>query len=128
MWVKDAELYFDNKDVLHVNVTEREPVARIFTIAGKTWYIDNEEKQMPLSDILSADVTVFTGFPVRKVVSKRDKELLHAVRLVAEFVNNNPFWKAQVAQIDITADRELEMIPVVGNHIVKLGKPEEGCY
>ena len=62
VWIKDAELYFDNKDVLHVNVTEREPVARIFTVAGKTWYIDNEEKQMPLSDNLSADVTVFTGF------------------------------------------------------------------
>ena len=125
VWIKDAELYFDNKDVLHVNVTEREPVARIFTVAGKTWYIDNEKKQMPLSDNLSADVTVFTGFPVKKVVSKRDKELLHSIRLLAEFVNNNPFWKAQVAQIDITAERELEMIPVVGNHIVKLGKPED---
>ena len=124
VWVKDAELYFDNKDVLHVNITEREPVARIFTITGKTWYIDQEEKQMPLSDNLSADVPVITGFPVKKVISNRDKDFLHAIRLVAEYVNNNPFWKAQVAQIDINAERELEMIPVVGNHIVKLGKPE----
>ena len=32
---------------------------------------------------------------------------------------------AQVAQIDITAGKELELVPVVGNHIVKLGKAEE---
>ena len=125
VWVKDAELYFDNKDVLHVRVTEREPVARIFAITGKTWYIDKDEVQLPLADNVSADVPVFTGFPVKKVVSKRDKELMHVIRLIAEYINADPFWKAQVAQVDITAERELEMIPVVGNHIVKLGKPED---
>ena len=35
VWIKDAELYFDNQDVLHVSVTEREPIARIFTITGQ---------------------------------------------------------------------------------------------
>ena len=30
-WIDEAELYFDNRDVLHVTVTEKEPVARIFT-------------------------------------------------------------------------------------------------
>src|SRR5580765_1478945 len=27
-WVKDAELFFDNKQVLQVNISEREPIAR----------------------------------------------------------------------------------------------------
>src|SRR5262245_37461653 len=38
-WVKDAQLYFDNKDILHVSVTERTPIARIFTAGGKSFYI-----------------------------------------------------------------------------------------
>ena len=80
VWVKDAELYFDNREVLHVKVKEREPVARVFTLGGKTWYIDQDEMQMPVSPRLSANVPVFTGFPVKKVVSKKDKELLHALR------------------------------------------------
>jgi cell division protein FtsQ len=122
VWVKDAELYFDNREVLHVKVKEREPVARVFTMGGKTWYIDQDEMQMPISPRLSANVPVFTGFPVKKVVSKKDKELLHEVRVMAEFINKDPFWMAQVAQIDITPDREFEMVPVVGNHVVKLGK------
>lgn len=125
VWVKDAELYFDNKEVLHVKVKEREPVARIFTLGGKTWYIDKDEMQMPLSSRLTANVPVFTGFPVKKAISKRDKALLHEIRLMAEFINNDPFWLAQVAQVDITPDREFEMVPVVGNHVVKLGTSED---
>src|SRR5215211_9212849 len=31
VWIKNAELYFDNHEVLHISVTEREPIARIFT-------------------------------------------------------------------------------------------------
>jgi len=121
VWIRDAELYFDNKDMLQVNITERTPVARIFTLGNKTWYIDREEIQMPLSDKVAANVPVFTGFPVKKVVSKRDKQLLHEIRMMAEHINASPFWSSQVAQIDITTERQFELVPVAGNHIVKLG-------
>ena len=30
-WIEEAELYFDNKDILYVTVIEKVPVARIFT-------------------------------------------------------------------------------------------------
>ena len=121
LWVKDAELYFDNKNVLQVTVTTREPVARIFTLAGNSFYIDTAGTQLPLSDKISADVPVFTGFPVKRVVSKRDKALLQDLVHIASFIQRNEFWRSQVSQIDITPSRELEMIPVVGNHLVKLG-------
>ncbi len=123
VWIKDAELYFDNRNVLHVSVEEREPVARIFTVTGKSFYIDAIEERMPLSDKLSARVPVFTGFP-EKIISKRDSTLLHDVRSAAKFILENPFWMSQVAQIDITSDRNFEMTPVVGNHTVLLGDGE----
>ncbi|HEX7845992.1 MAG TPA: hypothetical protein VF476_09360, partial [Chitinophagaceae bacterium] len=123
-WVKDAELYFDNKNVLHVIVTEREPVARVFNTAGKSFYVDKEDNRMPLSDKLSANVPVFTGFPDRKTLLRKDSALLKDIRTTAQFIMNDPFWLSQVAQIDINAEREFEMIPVVGNHSVRLGKAE----
>jgi cell division protein FtsQ len=124
VWIKDAELYFDNNEVLHVSLTEREPVARIFTITGRSFYIDNEDKQMPLSDKLSAKVPVFTGFPDKRLLLRKDSALLRDVRMTAAFINNDPFWVSQVSQIDITPDRQFEMVPVVGNHLVKLGTAE----
>jgi len=124
LWIKDAEVYFDNHDVLHVSVTEREPVARIFTTTGKSFYIDDTEKMMPLSDKFSAKVPVFTGFP-GKVISKRDSALLKDVQTTASFILHDGFWMSQVSQIDITQDRTFEMIPVVGNHVVLLGEGDD---
>lgn len=123
-WISKAELYFDNKDVLHVKVTEKEPVARLFTTEGASFYIDHTGKKMPLSDKLSARVPVFTGFPAKKLMSKSDSSLLGHIITTAAYIMSNPFWMSQVAQIDITPERKFEMIPVVGNHLVKLGDGE----
>ena len=129
VWIKDAQLYFDNKDVLHVSVEERVPVARIFTNSGKTFYIDENEKGIPLSENMSIKVPVFTGVPDKEKRSKKDSLLIHTIRTTAQFISNNFFWTSQVAQIDVTPSNadgslEFEMVPVIGNHIVKLGSGE----
>jgi cell division protein FtsQ len=123
-WINDAELYFDNQDVLHVTVTEKEPVARIFTVTGISFYLDSAGAKMPLSDKISARVPVFTGFPDKKVLNAKDSMLLQEVRTTANFIISDPFWMAQVAQLDIAEDGTFEMTPVVGNHTVKLGSGE----
>src|SRR3954469_23268206 len=46
VWIKKARLYFDNQAVLQVSVEEREPIARIFTANGQTFYIDKEERSL----------------------------------------------------------------------------------
>lgn len=123
-WISKAELYLDSRDVLHVLVTEREPVARLFTTGGNSFYIDATGEQMPLSELRSAKVPVFTGFPDKKNYSGADSILLDQVRTMATHILNDPFWMAQVAQINITPERNMELIPVVGNHIVRLGNGE----
>lgn len=127
VWIRDAEMYFDNKEALHVTVTEREPLARVFTTAGKSYYVDADEKMMPVSDKLTAKLPVFTGFPEKKKLNAADSVLLGQVRDMAAFIQGNLFWKAQVSQIDITVERDFEMVPVVGNHIVRLGKGDDAA-
>jgi len=123
-WIDEAELYFDNQDILHVTVMEKEPVARLFTTAGSSFYIDSAGLKMPLSDKLSARVPVFTGFPDKKKLTAADSVLLKEVKGLANFIIQQPFWMAKLAQIDKTADRNFKMVPVVGNHLVKLGNGE----
>lgn len=124
-WVQQANLYFDNRDVLHISVTEKEPVARIFTTGGKSFYIDSSLAQMPLSDEMSARVPVFTNFPDKRFLSEKDSTLLTDVKKTALFILNDPFWMSQTEQIDITKDRQFEMVPTIGNHIVKLGSGDD---
>ncbi|MBZ4190341.1 cell division protein FtsQ/DivIB [Niabella beijingensis] len=124
-WVYNAELYFDNKDILRVNVTERKPLARVFSNDGQSFYIDEAGKQIPLSDKISLDVPVFTGYPNRKVMNAADSALLENMIATASFINSDSFWVAQVSQIDIhkcgSDCWDMEMVPVVGNHRVDLG-------
>lgn len=124
-WIAKAELFFDNKEVLQIVVEEKNPVARIFTVQGESFYIDSASQHLPLSNKLSARVPMFTNFPTDKVkLSKPDSALLHSVKELAMFIQANDFWKAQVAQIDITPDG-FEMVPTIGNHTVLLGNGED---
>jgi cell division protein FtsQ len=119
-WIKNAELFFDNKQVLQVSITEREPVARIFTVMGNSFYLDSSGKVLPLSEKLSARVPVFTGFPFGRKLSQPDSVLLKDVISLSNYIYADSFWNAQIAQIDITGN-EFEMVPVIGNHVIKFG-------
>lgn len=123
-WISDAELYFDSREVLHVTVIEKEPVGRIFTSTGNSFYIDAEGNKMPLSDKLSAKVPVFTGYPDVKKMTAKDSVLMKYITTAASLICKDSFWMSQVAQIDIAEQGTFEMIPVVGNHIVRLGSGE----
>jgi cell division protein FtsQ len=123
-WIKNAELYFDSKDALHVFVEEREPIARVFTTAGNSFYMDSSGAKMPLLDKMGIRVPVVTGFTSARKFNAADSALLQQTKQVVQFIFNNEFWNAQVGQIDITTERKFELIPVIGDHIIKLGDGE----
>lgn len=124
-WIRNAELYFDSKHALHVFVEEREPIARIFTTQGSSFYMDSSGARMPLLDKMSIRVPVITGFTSARRFDAADSALLDQVKEVAQFVYSNEFWNAQVGQIDITPEKKFELIPVIGDHIIRLGSSED---
>ena len=124
-WIKDAELYFDREDVLHVVVEEREPIARVIATSGASFYIDSTGHHMPLVDKLTARLPVITGYVNAKRPSSKDSILLREVKQVAQFVYGHAFWNAQIGQIDITGDRRFEFVPVIGDHIIRIGSAEK---
>jgi cell division protein FtsQ len=120
-WIRDAELYFDSRNVLHVIVFEREPIARVFTTAGRSFYIDSSGTRLPLLDKVSVRVPVITNFTNARKLSSADSLVLNDMKHLATFVNGHEFWSAQVAQIDIIGARSYEIIPTVGNHMIRIG-------
>lgn len=125
VWVKDAQLFFDNNLVLHINIAEREPVARMFTANGYSFYIDSSGFRMPLSSKMTVKLPVFTGFPSdRLALNSGDSLLLEQIKKVSRFIFNNNFWMAQIAQVDITPDRRFMMVPTIGNHVIEFGDGE----
>jgi cell division protein FtsQ len=41
-----------------------------------------------------------------------------------EFINDDPFWKAQIAQMDINSEGKINIYPQVTGQRVEFGKPE----
>ena len=122
VWIRNAELYFDNNDVLRVHVDEREPAARIFAVDGSTFYIDSSLKMLPLSEKFSARLPVFTGFPHGgPMVKKADSSLLRAVLTISQQLQKDSFLMAMIDQVDITPQRSFEMIPKLGRQTILFG-------
>ena len=122
VWIKSAELFFDNNETLQVTVQEREPIARVFTTSGITFYIDDELAILPLSEKFSARLPVFTNFPSdKKVLTKADSILLRDVKTISLAIQKDSFSMAMIDQIDITTQRLFEMIPKIGNQLIVFG-------
>jgi cell division protein FtsQ len=125
LWIRNAELFFDNKDVLHVEIQERKPVARVFSLSGETFYVDDMGGQLPTTNDQIARVPVFTSFPaITKPVTGKDSILLQQVKDVGTYLMKNSFWMAQVEQVNIS-NYEMELIPKLGKHIILFGDGTE---
>lgn len=125
-WVKNAEMFLDNQQVLQIQIEERQPVARVFTIQGGSFYLDSAGVRLPLSEKLSARVPMFTGYPSDKLkLAKPDSLLLRDMVKLGQFILADSFWTAQIAQIDIEPGRQFELVPVFGDHIVSIGNTED---
>jgi cell division protein FtsQ len=122
IWVKQSQLFFDNNSMLQVIVVEREPMARVFTTSGTTFYIDSAIAMLPLSEKYSARLPVFTNFPSDKaVLLKKDSLLLRDIYTISMAIQKDTFWMAMIDQIDITPQRSFELVPKVGNNIIVFG-------
>ena len=119
-WVYDAQLYFDNRQTLHIMVDEAVPVARVIDVSGNHFYLDRMANELPLSPSYRADLPVFTGIPVKRNTEGALKKLRSVVGL-GEVIANDSFWLAQAAQIDVLPNGKMELVPALGNHMVDLG-------
>ncbi|NOU38772.1 MAG: FtsQ-type POTRA domain-containing protein [Ferruginibacter sp.] len=122
IWIKNAELYFDNNNVLNVNIEEREPIARVFGNFDTSFYIDSSCKVLPLSNKFSARLPIFTGFNSNvENISTNDSILLKSIKNIGTKIISDTFLMALIEQIDISANNNFEMIPKIGNQKIIFG-------
>ena len=98
-----------------IEVTQRIPILRIMASNGDNYYLDKKGVIMPTANN-AANVAIVTGYVDRNFAQKELYEF-------GLFLKENPFWNAQIQQINVTASKELELVPRVGEHIIFMGKP-----
>ena len=124
-WIKHVELFLDNTQALQVKIEQRIPIARIFTASGNSFYIDKEGLQLPLKQLTVLRLPVFTNFPSdQQNLSKPDSLLLNDILHFTKTVQNDSFFMAQTAQVNIAVNGDFELVPTVGDHLVLIGSVE----
>ena len=131
--VKQAEVYTQLNGTFAVKVYQREPILRIFTPYGESYYIDSDGQLMPISENYTARVPIATGFihdRFGRMQSFKFNELSDSLAQrtilddlfeLATFIHNDPFWKTQIQQIQVEHTGEFTLIPTLGDHHILLG-------
>jgi cell division protein FtsQ len=121
-WIQEADIYFDNQHILHVDIKQKNPVARLFTAEGYSYYIDNRYNLLPLKQTDHIVLPVFTNFYVNPAgMKKSDSMLLGRVVSLSNFISKDPFWLAQIESVYIRPDNGFELSTQIGDHTVDLG-------
>ncbi len=124
-FVKDAQLYRDLTGNLIAKVHQRRPLARVITNKAN-YYIGTEGANLPISDKYTSRVVLLSGN--NKALNEGtllESEEGKAVFELIHYINDDPFWKAQIAQVNIDTKGDLTLMPQVTKQLVEFGKAED---
>jgi cell division protein FtsQ len=127
-YVSDAELYSDLKGNLMVNVSLRRPIARIIQNYGPDAYIGEDGTVMPVSEKFSSRVVLISGDFVLKLLKNKnlhEQEEGRQLMLLLNTIREDPFWSAQIAQIDLDVKARAALYTQVGDETIEFGKVQD---
>jgi cell division protein FtsQ len=127
--VGGASVYKTVDGHIVIEVSQREPIIRIINNRDESFYIDKNAMLMPLSGKFTSHVLIANGNIKQQVNAKRPlkvandstRSLLSDLYNLAVFINSHKFWHSQIEQIYVNADQDIELIPLVGAHVIVLG-------
>lgn len=115
-----CECYKSVSDKVCIDVTCRTPILHVMPEGGRSFYVDREGvvvDRLPRP----AYLPVATGRISKEFAT-------HELCELATFLQHSTFWDAQIEQIHVLTDGDVELIPRVGNHVIRFGKVENVKY
>ena len=128
--VRDCQAWLTDNGVLHVSITQREPIVRFQSPAGG-FYADAEGFLFPLQNRHTARVPVVDGaLPVRLEKgfkgmprTEAEKAWTGAILNLVRFLSERKEWNGVVGQINVRKDGNLVLIPREGPERFLFGTP-----
>jgi cell division protein FtsQ len=110
---------------LNVFIRQNRPIARLLS-TEKDVYLDEEGNQLPLSSLYTAHVIPVTASPsvtLAKGGSFFQDSVGVAYLALLRYIENDPFWNAQLAHMDIDQKGKVSFLTQVGDQRIEFGKP-----
>ncbi|MBL6662897.1 MAG: hypothetical protein ISP71_02230 [Flavobacteriales bacterium] len=112
--VQNAEVYINMEGMLHIDVFQKKAIVRISPKEGKDFYMDSEGSIFGLSHNYTEHLLVANG-------NIQDSTDYMTVLDLAKYIYSDSLWNAQIVQIYLKENKEIELVPRVGNHTILLG-------
>ena len=122
--VKNAEVYFDAKNRMHVNVRPKEVIVRISDVSGAQYFLDDAGNQVPVVRGGAVRVPLANGYIDRYSKGfdqKQGYSALKEVFNIVRFIKNDDFLDALIEQIHVDEAGEIILIPKVGKEKLIFG-------
>jgi cell division protein FtsQ len=126
-FIEFAKVYKEMDGILRVEISQRQPILRVMNHYDMDFYVDQHGLKIPLSSNFTARVLVANGFIDELFTNRVDSlhtQLAKDLFLTADFIRKDSLWDAQIAQIYVNKDHEIELIPRVGNQRILLGNAD----
>jgi cell division protein FtsQ len=126
-FIEYAKVYADMDGVIMMEIEQRQPIMRIMTQFEKDFYIDKNGLKLPLSPNFTARVLAANGFieePFGGKVDTLRTPLAKDLFKTMAYITGDSLWSAQIAQVYVNQNREIELIPRVGNQKILLGNAD----
>jgi cell division protein FtsQ len=126
-FVEYAKVYADMDGIIMIEISQRQPILRVMNQFDQDYYIDKNGLKIPLSANFTARVLAANGFieePFGNKVDTLRTLLAKDLFKTASYIRQDSLWDAQIAQIYVNQDHEIELIPRVGNQRILLGNAD----
>lgn len=125
-YIEKAEVYKTLMGVVHIEAWFRKPIARMVTDRGNHIYIDESGNKFPVSKRQSANVLLIRGNISERLLptdSLKQEGLAQALPVI-NFVSKHDFWNAQLSEMILDEEGNMEFTPLVGNTRIEFGNAE----
>ncbi|RYY34121.1 MAG: cell division protein FtsQ [Sphingobacteriaceae bacterium] len=126
-FVEFVKVYAEMDGLIKIEISQRQPILRVINRFDQDFYVDQHGLKIPLSNNFTARVVAANGYIDELFANRVDTlhtKMAMALYKAADYIRKDSLWNAQVAQIYVSKDHEIELIPRVGNQRILLGSAD----
>lgn len=126
-FVKNADVYIDQNNQMHIQIDQREPLVRVLDNNGNNYYLDAAGKKMPPSKNFAARVIVATGniAPYTPEFREKRKSSLKDLFNLTQTLLADEFLASFIQQIHINNAGDFILVPLIGDQKIVLGSTKK---
>ncbi|MDR1592740.1 MAG: cell division protein FtsQ/DivIB [Prevotellaceae bacterium] len=114
--IRHVSCYRTTAGDVAIEITPRTPVFKVMT--GNNYLVDTERCIMPVSTSCPTWLPVVSGAVTKQMAT-------HELYDFIVFLQKDRFLAAQIEQIYLLSNGDVELTPRVGNHIIRLGRLDD---